>query len=176
MPCARSCRPQFRDPRQLAGAEVRERRAEPATRQVSCVEPGRPTHGAEVEEPLERIEGRRDTAAAASETVVPPALSPAEWHAVIQREEQLLALRESIVDSPFSAHALAALFLFQQPFGFTAADVSDEREVADYCDAMAARHATEGDERTAASFRDLAARHRQRAAKIAALLPPDGAA
>ena len=68
-------------------------------------------------------------------------------------------------------HALAALALLDQPFGFTAQDVEDEREVADYCDAMARQLAEAGDEPTAATFRHLAERHRGRATKIAALLP-----
>jgi hypothetical protein len=101
-----------------------------------------------------------------------PALSPAEWHAVMSRQGQLLSLRESIGKTPFSSHALAALFLFEQPFGFTAQDVIDEREVAAYCAAMAARHAEGGDERTSQTFRELGERHAIRADKIAALLPP----
>lgn len=126
-----------------------------------------------MDERVEHTEKEEPGAPDEDGSIVAPALSPAEWNAIRQREGQLLALRESIIDSPFSAHALAALFLFQQPFGFTAADVSDEREVGDYCVAMAARHAAEGDQRTASSFRELAARHRVRAAKIAALLPPE---
>jgi hypothetical protein len=101
-----------------------------------------------------------------------PALSPAEWRAVMSRQGELLNLRESIGRTPFSSHALAALFLFDQPFGFSAQDVIDEREVAAYCAAMAARHTEAGDERTATTFRDLGARHAIRAEKIAALLPP----
>jgi hypothetical protein len=101
-----------------------------------------------------------------------PALSPAEWRAVMSRQGELLNLRESIGRTPFSSHALAALFLFDQPFGFSAQDVIDEREVAAYCAAMATRHTEAGDEKTATTFRDLGARHAIRAEKIAALLPP----
>lgn len=103
---------------------------------------------------------------------IAPALTPAEWAAVLTKHEQLVALRAGFGNTPFSSHALAALFLFEQPFGFTAQDVIDEREVAAYCDAMAAKHAAGGDESTSIAFRDLGGRHRERAAKIAALLPP----
>ena len=103
---------------------------------------------------------------------IPPALSPAEWSAIIARAEDLVALREQVKGSPFSPHALAALFLYDQPFGFTAQDVIDEREVQAYCAAMAARHESQGDAATAQTFRDLGSRHAIRADKIAALLPP----
>ena len=103
---------------------------------------------------------------------IPPALSPAEWAAVLTKSDELNALRAGFGSTPFSSHALAALFLFQQPFGFTAQDVIDEREVAAYCDAMAAKHTAGGDEATSIAFRDLGSRHRERAEKIAALLPP----
>jgi hypothetical protein len=109
-----------------------------------------------------------------SEEELKPALSPAEWVAVMSRQGQLLSLRESIGRTPFSSHALAALFLFEQPFGFTSQDVIDEQEVAAYCAAMAARHAEAGDEPTSKTFRELGERHAERASKIAALLPPLG--
>lgn len=104
--------------------------------------------------------------------MIPPALAPAEWAAIITKHEELVALRAGFGNTPFSSHALAAIFLFEQPFGFTAQDVIDEREVAAYCDAMAAKHDAGGDVGTATAFRDLGGRHRERAAKIAALLPP----
>ncbi|GAC1651872.1 MAG: hypothetical protein NVS4B3_13280 [Gemmatimonadaceae bacterium] len=103
---------------------------------------------------------------------VKPALSPGEWVGVLAQADQLLAIRAGISGTPFSVHALAALFLYDQPFGFAADDVIDERGVAAYCDAMATRHETEGDGVSATSFRGLARRHRLRAEKIAALLPP----
>ncbi|MHB0948141.1 MAG: hypothetical protein ACYC3Q_00130 [Gemmatimonadaceae bacterium] len=103
---------------------------------------------------------------------IAPALTPAEWAAIITKHEELVALRAGFGNTPFSSHALAAIFLFEQSFGFTAQDVIDEREVAAYCDAMAAKHDAGGDAGTATAFRDLGGRHRQRAAKIAALLPP----
>jgi len=103
---------------------------------------------------------------------ITPALQPGEWAAIMARADDLVALREQVKGSPFSPHALAALFLFEQPFGFTAQDVIDEREVQAYCAAMAVRHEAQGDPATAATFRSLGERHGIRADKIAALLPP----
>lgn len=57
---------------------------------------------------------------------------------------------------------------------FTEQDVRDEAEAAARCDGVAAqlrKHGTRFAE--AADFRDLAARHRTRAARITALLPTD---
>lgn len=105
-------------------------------------------------------------------TDIDPALQPAEWAAIMARAEDLAALREQVKGSPFSPHALAALFLYDQPFGFTAQDVIDEREVQAYCVAMAAKHHAQGEDATAETFRTLGERHGIRAAKIAALLPP----
>jgi hypothetical protein len=103
---------------------------------------------------------------------IEPALSPAEWRAIMARADDLVALRDQVKGTPFSPHALAALFLFEQPFGFTAQDVIDEREVQAYCAAMAARHEAQGEAAMAATFRSLGERHGIRADKIAALLPP----
>lgn len=103
---------------------------------------------------------------------IAPALQPSEWAAIIARAEDLVALREQVKGSPFSPHALAALFLYDQPFGFTPQDVIDEREVQAYCAAMAARHTASGEAATAETFRLLGERHKVRADKIAALLPP----
>ena len=103
---------------------------------------------------------------------IKPALSPEEWGAIMARADDLVALRNQVKGSPFSPHALAALFLFEQDFGFTAQDVIDEREVQAYCAAMAARHESQGDAVTAETFRSLGERHGIRADKIAALLPP----
>lgn len=103
---------------------------------------------------------------------IKPALSPEEWGAIMARADDLVALRDQVKGTPFSAHALAALFLFEQPFGFTAQDVIDEREVQAYCAAMAQRHQEQGDPATASTFRSLGERHAIRADKIAALLPP----
>lgn len=105
---------------------------------------------------------------------IEPALSPAQWTAVLQRADHLAELRAGFGNMPFSAHALAAILLYEQPFGFTAEDARDEREVAAYCDSMAAKLAEAGDDATAGTFRELAGKHRVRAAKIAALLPPEG--
>ena len=103
-----------------------------------------------------------------------PALSPAEWAGVLAQQEQLDGLRDGLLDTPFSSHGVAALMLFGQPFGFSAQDVEDETDVAAYCDRMAAEHRALGSEATAATFEMLGGRHRIRAAKIAALLPPKG--
>jgi hypothetical protein len=101
-----------------------------------------------------------------------PALSAAEWNGVLLRKDGLAHLREEFGTLPFSAHAIAALLLFEQPFGFTRQDVQDEEEVSAYCAAMAAQHREGGDHATAAKFELLGGRHRERAAKLAALLPP----
>ena len=103
---------------------------------------------------------------------VPPALSAAEWNGVLHQKDGLAHLREEFGKLPFSAHAIAALLLHDQPFGFTAQDVQDETEVSDYCAVMAAQHRDAGDPATAAKFALLGERHKERAAKIAALLPP----
>jgi ParB-like chromosome segregation protein Spo0J len=44
--------------------------------------------------------------------------------------------------------------------------------VSDYCAVMARHHRETGDQTTASKFELLGGRHRERAAKIAALLPP----
>lgn len=101
-----------------------------------------------------------------------PALTPAEWAGVLGNQEQLSAIREQLLDTPFSAHAVAALLLYGEPFGFTAQDVDDETQVAGYCASMAEQLDAAGQRDTANTFRLLGERHKQRAAKIAALLPP----
>ncbi len=100
------------------------------------------------------------------------ALTPAEWAGVLANRAQLDSIREQFLDTPFDGHAVAALLLFEQPFGFTAQDVDDEVQVAAYCAAMAAEQASLGNEPAAGIFRELGDRHNERAAKIAALLPP----
>jgi hypothetical protein len=103
---------------------------------------------------------------------ISPALSAAEWAGVLASQEQLEAIREAMLDTPFSSHGIAALMLYGQPFGFTAQDVEDETEVAAYCDKMASENSALGNEAAAATFRALGGRHRERAMKIAALIPP----
>jgi hypothetical protein len=105
---------------------------------------------------------------------VAPALSGAEWAGVLANRSQLNDIREQLLDTPFSAHAVAALLLYEEPFGFTAQDVEDEVQVAEYCKAMARQLGTTGQTETADTFRLLGERHTVRAAKIAALLPPAG--
>jgi hypothetical protein len=103
---------------------------------------------------------------------VPPALSAAEWNGVLLQKDGLVHLREEFGKLPFSSHAIAALLLYDQPFGFTRQDVQDEEEVSDYCAMMAAQHRDAGDQATAAKFDLLGGRHKERATKLAALLPP----
>ena len=103
---------------------------------------------------------------------VTPALGRDEWAGVLANRAQLAAIRDQFLDTPFSGHALAALLLFEEPFGFTAQDVDDEVQVAAYCAAMAEEQRVAGQDAAAATFRLLGERHRERAAKIAALLPP----
>jgi hypothetical protein len=102
----------------------------------------------------------------------PPALTPAEWNGILLQQDGLAHLREQFGRLPFSTHAIAALLLYEQPFGFTQQDVQDEDEVSAYCDVMAAQNRVAGDKTTAAKFELLGGRHKERAAKIAALLPP----
>ena len=106
---------------------------------------------------------------------VTQALTRGEWAGVLANRAQLDAIREQFLDTPFDGHAVAALLLFEQPFGFTTQDVDDETQVAAYCDAMSNEQASLGNESAANIFRELAERHRERSAKIAALLPPAGA-
>ena len=106
---------------------------------------------------------------------IPPALSPAQWNGVLLQQDGLAQLREQFGTLPFSTHAIAALLLYEQPFGFTHQDVQDEEEVSAYCAAMALQHrdaADAADAATAAKFEMLGGRHKERAAKLAALLPP----
>jgi hypothetical protein len=100
------------------------------------------------------------------------ALSPAEWAGVLANRKSLDSIREQFMDTPFSPHALAALLLYDEPHGFTAQDVEDEREVAAYCRAMTRQHTERGEAAIADNFRLLGERHEIRAQKIAALLPP----
>jgi hypothetical protein len=103
---------------------------------------------------------------------ITPALSRAEWAGVLANRAQLDDIREQFLDTPFDGHAVAALLLFEQPFGFSAQDVDDEVQVAAYCAAMANEQDARGNPSAAGIFRELGERHRGRAAKIAALLPP----
>jgi len=103
---------------------------------------------------------------------IPAALSPAEWTGVLANRASLDSIRDQFLDTPFSPHALAALLLFDEPFGFSAQDVEDERAVAAYCRAMATEHRGRKQEALALTFQLLGERHEIRADKIAALLPP----
>lgn len=103
-----------------------------------------------------------------------PALTPSEWMGVLGQQDGLTHLRDQFGKLPFSPHAIAALLLYEQPFGFTLQDVTDEAEVSEYCAVMSAQNRTAGDVATAAKFELLGGRHRERANRIAALLPPAG--
>ena len=103
---------------------------------------------------------------------ITPALTRAEWAGVLANRTQLAEIRERFLDTPFSGHALAALLLFEEDFGFTAQDVDDEVQVATYCAAMADEQELAGRSDAATTFRLLGDRHQARASKIAALLPP----
>ncbi len=104
--------------------------------------------------------------------VTAPALTAAEWSGVLEQQDGLTHLREQFGKLPFSTHAIAALLLYEQPFGFTQQDVTDEEEVSEYCAVMAAQNHLAGDGGTAAKFELLGGKHMERAARIAALLPP----
>lgn len=104
-----------------------------------------------------------------------PALTAAEWTGVLSQSDGLARMRAQFAGLPFSTHAIAALLLYGEPFGFTQQDVQDEREVSEYCAVMSAKHRADGDAATAAKFDLLGGHHRERADKIAALLPPAGA-
>ena len=103
---------------------------------------------------------------------IPAALSPAEWAGVLANRKSLDTIREQFMDTPFSPHALAALLLYDEPHGFSAQDVEDEREVAVYCRSMTRQNTEAGNKEMAETFRLLGERHDIRADKIAALLPP----
>ena len=103
---------------------------------------------------------------------IEPALTAAEWNGVLRQQDGLAQLREQFAQLPFPPHAIAALLLYEQPFGFTQQDAQDELEVSDYCAVMARQNRELGDQATAAKFDMLGRRHRERAEKIAALLPP----
>jgi hypothetical protein len=103
---------------------------------------------------------------------IKPALSRAEWAGVLANRAQLDDIREQFLDTPFDGHAVAALLLFEQWFGFSAQDVDDETQVAAYCAAMSKEQYANGNPAAAGIFRELGERHRERASKIAALLPP----
>ncbi len=103
---------------------------------------------------------------------IEPALTADEWRGVLSNSDKLGEVKAGFSQGPFTAHALSAILLYAETYGFTQQDVTDETDVAAYCSKMAADHAALGDEATAETFRMLGERHRERAAKIAALLPP----
>ena len=101
-------------------------------------------------------------------------MTAAEWAGVLDQKDGLAHLREQFGKLSFSPHAIAALLLYDQPFGFTQQDVTDEDEVSEYCAVMAAQNRQSGDIANAAKFEFLGGRHRDRSRRLAALLPPAG--
>jgi len=91
---------------------------------------------------------------------IPAALSAAEWTGVLANRSSLDSIRDQFLDTPFSPHALAALLLFDEPFGFSSQDVDDEREVAAYCRAMTIEHKGRGQGALALTFQLLGERTR----------------
>jgi hypothetical protein len=104
-----------------------------------------------------------------SQPPIPPALTPEQWAQILDPGRSNGSANGH---HQLSRHATAAVALYGQPYGFTHADVDDEQQVAEYCDRMADAQEDLGEIATAATFRTLAGRHRDRAAKISALLPP----
>jgi hypothetical protein len=104
-------------------------------------------------------------------THIPAAMSPEEWKEVL---DLIQAGKQNGQTSQLqlTMHGTAALALYGQPYGFSQQDVDDEIQVAEYCETMARQQ-----EGTAAgaTFRLLGERHKVRALKIAALLPPKSA-
>ena len=139
------------------------------------VRPSRPVHH-RFSEPTVTSAGSSGSSATPGAPAPAPALSAAEWTGVLSLPTQLASIREGLLDTPFSAHAIAALLLYGEPFGFTQQDVDDETQVAAYCAAMTAQHEAAGNADAAGTFAMLGRRHRERAGKIAALLPPPGTA
>jgi hypothetical protein len=76
---------------------------------------------------------------------------------------------ETVLVPPPARHALAALALYEQPYGFTRADRDDLRRAAEWV----AQSAGE-DRATSASARAALAVLRRVGARVSALLPTDG--
>lgn len=102
-----------------------------------------------------------------SEQTIPPALSPEQWAQFLEPH-----VGNGSGQLQLTLHGTAAIAMYNQPYGFTNDDVDDEQQVAEYCDRMAIAQDELGEYAMATTFRNLAIRHRLRAAKIAALLPP----
>jgi hypothetical protein len=69
-------------------------------------------------------------------------------------------------------HAAAAIALHGQPFGFTQEDVRDERNAENDCARLARQAQDGGDELERYKFVGRQRRHKERADRIEALLPP----
>lgn len=126
-----------------------------------------------------------------TEPSIPPALSKEEWATQAVRGGEFEIRDGAVVFyalDPYysrrveSRHALAALCLHEQPFGFTAKDVAGLRYQALLCRADAARWRDNREDRlvTEAMRHGLAAQYdgasvwyENLADRISALLPPD---
>lgn len=100
-----------------------------------------------------------------TDPVIPAAMSAEEWKEALE----LIRDKNKHGELKLSIHGTAALALYGQPYGFSQQDVDDEIQVAEYCETMARQQ--EGSP-AGATFRLLGERHKVRARKIAALLPP----
>lgn len=118
-------------------------------------------------------------------TKMEPALTAEEWEklqteivAIDAKHDALIVGYEGAPVIAWPAgkerHALAALALYGQPFGLTRQDVQDERMAAEQYEQSAERYRKEGGPATMTfeAHSALAARHRNRADRIEALLPP----
>lgn len=123
-----------------------------------------------------------------TETTAPPALTPAEWRtetAMIRDEEtpqgygfiqggecfHIRTEERGVFLSSEKRHALAALCLHGQPFGFTQQDVQRLREKVDHAEADQENMALAEDEAQEAEAMSEAAWLRSLASRLAALLP-----
>lgn len=55
---------------------------------------------------------------------ITPALTADEWRAVLSNADSLGEVKAGFSQSPFTAHALCAILLYAEPYGFSPQDVS----------------------------------------------------
>lgn len=103
---------------------------------------------------------------------IKPALTAEEW-AMARVHVSLYPTGKDLMLQLGNRHGIAAAALHDQPFGFTREDVVDEHQA--YHDAvMLARHFQDsGMERERLACKERARRHKERADRIEALLPPE---
>ena len=77
------------------------------------------------------------------------------------------------MDDPPDFYAAAAIALYGQSFGFTQEDVNDEKAAENDCLRLARQAQDKGDELERYRFVGRARRHKGRANRIEALLPPE---